>query len=334
VAFRGYGAGNDLVLDEKNVLAVGGQYYADWLPLTDGSDDGIYRFEATAYSSQGGYAGNTYGEELRLESGAPRAPSGLIAQAGNGAVDLTWAEMSRDVVNYQVWRASGGADPARVDNDLVTDRAFRDTTVANGITYTYFIVAVDWRGNESDPSASTQATPGVVTDTTPPPVPTPISTPTVKRAVITWPDVADTVVAGMPTSGISHYYVYRDDGQTTRVESPKVSGNTVTFSEGITEDHVYAVTAVDLLGNESTRSVEVAVEYTVPSWTLTITSNKNADITVVDASGVQVAVRSNTKSLVVTLPEGTYYVSARKGVAQRGPVTIDLVRNEAVSFVF
>jgi type II secretory pathway pseudopilin PulG len=335
MSFSGYGAGNDLVLDEDLVQAVGGAYFANWAPRTDGSDDGIYRFEATAYSSQDGFAGNTYSEELRLESGAPTAPSGLVAQAGNTVVNLTWVEMSRDVVLYQVWRSAAGGPPQRVDGDLVIDTALQDTGVVNGTAYTYYVVAVDWRGNESVASASATATPGVLTDQTPPAVPSPTSVPTAKKAVITWSDVADADVLGIPTSGISHYWVYRDDGQATRVESPKVPGTLVSFSEGITEDHAYAVTAVDLAGNESARSVELNVVYTVPSWLLTVTSNKNVDLTIRDSTGVDVGFKANTKLLVLTLPEGTYYVSAVRGVTPQGPVTVELDRVDVVvNFTF
>jgi type II secretory pathway pseudopilin PulG len=335
VKFAGYGAGNDLVLDEGHVQAVGGQYFVDWAPRTDGSDDGVYRFEATAYSTLGGYAGNTYSEELRLESGPPAAPTGLAAQPGDSVVNLTWAEASRDVVGYEIWKWQGAEAPARVGDQSIPDNAWKDTAVVNGTTYSYYVVAVDWRGGRSLASIAVQATPGESADTTSPPTPLVTSTPTAKKAVLSWLDVADTPVGGLPTSGTSHYWVYRDDGQAVRVESPKLPGASVGFAEDISADHTYTVTSVDLVGNESATSAPVSVRHTVPSWTLTVTSNKVADLTVRDSTGKQVGFKANSKLLVLTLEEGTYYVSALRGVTPQGPVPQVLDRDGVVvNFTF
>ncbi len=96
----------------------------------------------------------------------PAAPSGLTATAGDGVVDLDWADNGEsDLAGYIVYRAttSGGAFTAVTG--LLTGSLYSDTGVANGTTYYYVIAARDGNGNESLASSEASATPsgGVVT---------------------------------------------------------------------------------------------------------------------------------------------------------------------------
>jgi len=332
VTFTGYGAGSVPVLSEEvdardTLYGVPARFGVSWLPATDGSADGIYRFETTAYSSVGGYAGNTYVEELRLESGPPPKPTGLHAGAGLTKVDLTWVgSPAADVVKYEVWRSSGADAPARVDGNLVTQPAFHDTNLSTGIAYTYYVVAVDGDGidgNRSLDSPSVTVTTRASSDTTSPPTPAVTSVPTFRKAVLTWMDVADALVGTDPTSGIRGYWVYRDDGVKYLRASPKIPGQAVNWSEDITENHSYQVTSIDVDGNESVRSTTVTVAFTVPSHLMILSSNKRCDFVVRDSLGNTVGSKSNVLSYQLTLPEGTYHVTAKQGNQTQGPEVVE-----------
>jgi hypothetical protein len=325
VTFVGYGAGSVPVVSEDVSTRTGSpaRFTVTWTPATDGSADGLYRFEATAYSAVGGFAGNTFVEEYRLESGPPPAPTGISVTEAETSVDLIWASSpAADVVKYEVWRWTDGDAPARVDDDLVTAAFFHDTAVVTGTTYHYYLVAVDSDGNRSANSVTKDATPHASVDVTAPPVPVVVSTPAVRQAILTWVDVVDPVVGTDPASGISYYIVYREDGETYRRDSPMMPGAPVSWGQSITQAHTYTVTSVDVAGNESAPSLSVPIAYTVPSHLMIMSSNKNCDFTVTDSLGVVVGTKSNSKSYQLTLPEGTYYVKAFRAGVTRGPVPV------------
>jgi fibronectin type 3 domain-containing protein len=84
----------------------------------------------------------------------PAIPTGVEAVfSGPGQkpfIDLTWTpDTDPDLAGYDVYRAETSSEPAKVNTDLVKAPAFRDSTVVPGRQYTYFISAVDVRGNES-----------------------------------------------------------------------------------------------------------------------------------------------------------------------------------------
>jgi hypothetical protein len=84
----------------------------------------------------------------------PAVPAGLQAVfSGPGQspfVDLIWIpDTETDLAGYNIFRHQAGSEPVKINSDLVTTPAFRDTNVAPGNTYTYSVSAVDVRGNES-----------------------------------------------------------------------------------------------------------------------------------------------------------------------------------------
>jgi hypothetical protein len=84
----------------------------------------------------------------------PSVPSGLQAvYSGPGQqpfIDLIWAPAtSADLAGYNIYRSDSGAPATRVNNDLVKSPAYKDAAVTSGKQYTYWISAVDVRGNES-----------------------------------------------------------------------------------------------------------------------------------------------------------------------------------------
>jgi prepilin-type N-terminal cleavage/methylation domain-containing protein len=326
VSFAGYGGGSVPVVSENVSVRTGepARFTVTWNPATDGSEDGLYRFEATAYSSVGGFAGNTFVEEFVLSTGPPPRPTGIQAMAGATAVTLWWASSpAGDVVKYEVWRSSDALPllPAeRVDEDLVTSAFFSDSDLTTGTTYTYYLVAVDDLGKQSADSEKISVTPEATGDTTAPPVPVVTPVPTPKKAVLTWPDVLDPAVGSDPTSGISYYVIEREDGVKYRAASPEVPLQTVTWAQDITAPHTYTVASVDKNLNQSAFSPEVSVSYVLPTHKLIVSSNKNCVFTVTDDQGnVMGQPSGQTMAYELTLPEGHYYVEATKGNVTEGP---------------
>jgi hypothetical protein len=84
----------------------------------------------------------------------PATPTGLQAVfSGEGRqpfVDLVWSpDTDADLAGYNVYRHEEGAQPAKINLELVKTPAYRDTHVQPGKTYFYSVSAVDVRGNES-----------------------------------------------------------------------------------------------------------------------------------------------------------------------------------------
>lgn len=98
-----------------------------------------------------------------LDVTPPEPPIGLEADPQNGRVILTWqANSETDLAGYNVYR-----DGVKINANLITTTSYTDSDVTNGVTYEYFITAVDTSDNESDPSNVVQATPGILPPQTP-----------------------------------------------------------------------------------------------------------------------------------------------------------------------
>ena len=94
----------------------------------------------------------------------PKAPTGLAAIPGTGAIDLSWEPGTEpDLAGYIVYRSSAGAttgSPTRLTPTPIQTPAFSDHTAQPGQTYSYRITAIDTSGNESPTSTEVQETPG------------------------------------------------------------------------------------------------------------------------------------------------------------------------------
>ncbi|MBI5386816.1 MAG: metallophosphoesterase [Verrucomicrobia bacterium] len=102
--------------------------------------------------------------------GAPPAPSGLVATAGNAQVLLTW-NASVGATGYQVKRSLTSGGPYTTIASAVTP-THTDIGLANGTTYYYVVSAVNSEAESADaseanatPSCSTPATPSGLTAT-------------------------------------------------------------------------------------------------------------------------------------------------------------------------
>ncbi len=94
-------------------------------------------------------------------SDAPPAPTGLAAQAVNGAVLLSWQPTDNpDVVGYNVLRATSPAGPFTTLNGVtLPDTLFLDSAVTNGTEFFYAVQAVVDDAPLSPLSAQVAATP-------------------------------------------------------------------------------------------------------------------------------------------------------------------------------
>jgi hypothetical protein len=93
----------------------------------------------------------------------PARPSGLQAVfSGVGQkpfIDLSWDPNSEsDLQGYLVFRREGGQQPVALNKEPVRAPSYRDENVQPGHKYTYFVRAIDVRGNASEPSPETSET--------------------------------------------------------------------------------------------------------------------------------------------------------------------------------
>ena len=189
----------------------GAQWSATWPMAT--VPDGHYIVSATAYAlnadGTAGVAGNTLTRDVRLERDPP-GPVALTALAGDGSVNLSWDLLTSDqVVSYRVYRGDlagqEDAKPLTEVSDLTN--CYRDTSVVNGQTYYYKVIAVDVNGNLlalSDPNViERSAAPAAILNPVYPPAVTVTSASySAKSIPLMWTSAA----------GVAGYYVYRNGG--------------------------------------------------------------------------------------------------------------------------
>ena len=201
------------------------------------TNDTTYRYTLAAVDTHGNHSiSSSPVFATPTDLGAPAAPTGLAAVAGDGQVTLSWtANTEPDIAGYRVLR--DGATVA-----TVTGTAYTDTGLTDDTTYAYALVAVDSHGNTSPVSASVPATP---TDRTPPAVPTGLAVAKVSgRSVLSW--TANT------EPDLATYRVLRDG-----VEIATVTGTTYTDNGAGGAPRPYALVAVDTHGNRSAETAQV-----------------------------------------------------------------------------
>lgn len=92
-------------------------------------------------------------------------PTDLSASPGKkaGVVKLTWGASTQTgnagVAGYQIYRSETGEPGTFAPVASVTETKHRETALASGTTYHYYVVAIDGNGNHSEASNVAQATP-------------------------------------------------------------------------------------------------------------------------------------------------------------------------------
>jgi uncharacterized delta-60 repeat protein len=263
----------------------------------------------------------------------PAAPTGLTAtfNTTTNAIDLSWTAATDNVAvtGYRIFRDGGLIN-------TVNGTTFSDAAPSG--THSYGVRAIDAAGNESGLSNIASAT-VVGGDITPPTAPAGLTatgnlaTGTIE---LSWTASTDDV-------GVTGYRVFRDNGAT-----PISTVTGTTFNDpGQLGTHVYAVAAIDAVGNQSALSNSATATITIPEGqivenltvdpaTVTAPASSTGTVTLngaAPAGGVSITLRSSdtekaTVPPVVTVTEGrnsaTFVISTKTGRLGGGknPVTI------------
>lgn len=181
----------------------------------------------------------------------PAVPTGLVAEAGDQQVALSWLPGSEvDLAYYAIYRASGvttvlGDSVGRV---LPPESVYLDQNLPNDLAFSYRIIAVDLSDNRSDPSDVGSATP---VDMTPPQQPIGLrATAGNRRVTLGW--LPNTVV------DLAGYVVFRGLTAVSLDSIGAVPVTVTTFADtGLTNGvrYFYQLAAVDERGNRGPLSL-------------------------------------------------------------------------------
>ncbi|TQI65401.1 hypothetical protein [Clostridium sp. KNHs216] len=124
-----------------------------------------YDFESAFINGKiyaiGGFDGNGFlssVEEYTPVSSQPDAPTTLTATAGDKQVSLSWSPVA-GATGYNIYRSTtSGSNYTKIASDVIST-TYTDTGLTNGVTYYYYVTAIDSSGVESQPSNGASATP-------------------------------------------------------------------------------------------------------------------------------------------------------------------------------
>jgi hypothetical protein len=100
-----------------------------------------------------------------IDATPPLTPTNLVADAGNGAVDLRWRRVASSMpITYSIYRRVEGGSFASPIAEDVQDSTYTDAwpSAENGEIYHYAVAAVDSCGREGNKSVSARAEPEYV----------------------------------------------------------------------------------------------------------------------------------------------------------------------------
>jgi hypothetical protein len=244
---------------------------------------------------------------ITINPAAPQAPANLTAVAGIGQVTLNWTA-SAGATTYSVFRGttSGGEGTTPLMANL-TATSFTDTAVTNGITYFYFVEAVNSTGSSS-PSNQVSATPtaGVVI----PPVPTNLNA-TAGNSEVT--------LSWTASAGATSYNLFRGTsagGENTAAIAQNLTATTFvdnTATNGVT--YFYKVAAMNTAG-VSGLSNEVSAAPAAQ------TSNGSPIYQIDSGSSVSVAPFTADEFVSGGTPSATNANIATAGVANAAPMQV------------
>ena len=146
---QGKNAGDFAVINEKTVK---GEYYEDH----DTGNDGEYEYQVTSLLEERVESAPSAAVRIKiLDTFAPDVPANLVAFSAKDHIFLTWeAVRDRDLDHYSVYRKLVKDEDFKLLEAAVSENSYRDRQVVKGQGYIYAIVAVDKKGNESEPSRS------------------------------------------------------------------------------------------------------------------------------------------------------------------------------------
>jgi titin len=97
---------------------------------------------------------------LLVVDGIVPAPPVLVGASGSTQITIDWSDVAApDLLKYNIYVSTDGVNYSQLNSVLSSASLpvsiFTQQVVARGITYFYYVTAVDLRGNESDPSVIT-----------------------------------------------------------------------------------------------------------------------------------------------------------------------------------
>jgi fibronectin type 3 domain-containing protein len=268
-------------------------------------------------------------EDYSAAEGAPAAPTGLTATAGNATVALSWTA-STDAASYNVYRGttSGGESTTPIATGITTT-AYSDTGLTNGTTYYYKVAAVNG-GGTSGYSNEASATPE-------------LAAPAAPTGLTATAGNASVSLSWTASTGATSYNVYRGTTSGGESTTPIATGITTTaYSDtGLTNGttYYYKVAAVNGGGtsgysNEASATPSASAMYTLPPerttlWQPGVTYNGGiptnrtqcgATVTVsgdtsgaTDTTNIQNAIDACPAEHFVLLGPGTFYITTPSG---------------------
>jgi chitodextrinase len=206
---------------------------------------GFYLQGAAGVNSDFGFTNFLATDNTTIDTMAPTMPGNLSALGVSASqINLTWTPSSDNVAvaGYQVFRNS-------IQVGTSAGSSFYDVGLSAATQYTYSVAAFDAAGNVSLQSPASQAT-TLVSDTTPPSVPTGLqsSNITSDSATISWTSSTDNV-------GVAGYQVFRNGtsvGTTT-------TASFVDTGLAAQTTYNYTVVAYDFSNNASAQSQQIAL---------------------------------------------------------------------------
>lgn len=140
---------------DDTIAAPTGTSYTD-LAVTNGV---AYTYSVVAVNSKGLSPRSLAATATPKAPEAPDGPTGLLASAGDGKVDLSWAA-SGGATSYNVYRSTDAVNFAAVGTGIANAQ-YLDLSVSNGTTYQYYVTSLreGTQIPESKPSLKVSATP-------------------------------------------------------------------------------------------------------------------------------------------------------------------------------
>lgn len=236
--------------------------------------DGNYCLRMTAKDILDNQSAITVG--VQVDTHPPQAPLLAVRMEGKTAIRLEWAELSEtDLDGYNLYR-----DSLRLNNEPLTDLGYLDADLAEG-SYSYFVKAIDFAGNESLASNTVQRK----VDMTPPIVK--ISSPANATQLSNYVDVKGTAYSA---DDFREYRIYIGQGTTPAswdlLRKSPVSVPSGLLARwnllGLNEGGAYTLKleAEDLNGNTASSQVAIAIDNLPPQVpTLLSTTAAGADVT-------------------------------------------------------
>lgn len=222
-----------------NTVTVG-VTYRYYLKALDAAQNRSWRTGEKTVTVSGGVA----------DSQRPSSPRGVTALSAGGVVDLSWTASTDNVgvTGYQVFRAETNGDFAQIATP--TGTSYADSAVTAGLSYRYYLKAVDAAQNTSWRTGyKTVTVSGGVADSERPSVPRGLAAASGGGVVnLSWTASTDNV-------GVTGYQVYRAEGNGSFAliaTAPGVSFTDSTATVGTT--YRYYLKAVDAAQNTSWRT--------------------------------------------------------------------------------